>query len=125
MPLAPPTVKAQVETKQEAATATNVTTTTARVLSAFSALPSMTRGGATNSNSKLKQAAKRAREDAAARQATVDMVRAKATQRQAERDQQELAEMLQGMAQAREEKKTKDAKLLDDASEEREEKIKK
>lgn len=51
-------------------------------------------------------------------------MRVKATQRQAERDQRELAEMLQGTAQAREEKKSKDAKLLDDASEEREEKIK-
>ena len=117
--LDPPIVKAQeVETKQKTATATNATTTTARVLSAFSALPSLIRGGATSSNSKFKQAAKRAHEAAAAHQAKVNMVRVKATQRQAERDQQELAEMIQGMSQAREEKKIQDANLLDVAPEE-------
>jgi hypothetical protein len=65
----------------------------------------MARGGANTNGSKLKQAARRAREAAVAHQAKVDMVRVKATQRQAERDQQELAEMMQGIAQARDEKK--------------------
>jgi len=60
----------------------------------------MALGGASTNGSKLKQAARRAREAAAAHQAKVDMVRVKATQRQAERDQQELAEMIQGVAQA-------------------------
>ena len=99
-PSDPPTAEIQNDKKQAPTSATGSTTTTARVLSAFSALPSMALGGASTNGSKLKQAARRAREAAAAHQAKVDMVRVKATQRQAERDQQELAEMIQGVAQA-------------------------